>query len=81
MKTEISEEDYLKLVGLYTIAQHHNKALQEIELAVADVIEMEPKEGFGGNYFGHVSDAIWDFDMTLPGETLRKLKITVKKKA
>jgi len=80
MKTELSKEDYLKLVGLFTLAHHHLKALKDIELAAAQTIELKPEEGWDGDYFGHLSDALCDVDTTLPDETLRKLKIMVKKK-
>lgn len=80
MKTELSKEDYLKLVGLFALAHHHNKALWEINIAAAEIIEMESDGDFGDGYYGHLSDALCDVDSTSPDGTLRKLKITVKKK-
>ena len=79
MKTEISKEDYLKLVGLFTLARSHTKAIQEIEIAAAEIIKMEAKDGFGDNYYGHLSDEIWSFDTTSPDDTLKRLKIKVAK--
>lgn len=78
MKEELSKEDYLKLVGLYTVAHHHLKALREIEIAAAEIIEIEPDDGFD-NYYGHLSDDLCDSEVILPDSMLRKMKIIVKK--
>lgn len=75
MKTEISREDYLKFVGLFALGHHYTKALREIEVAAAEVIEALPQFD---DYYGHISDAMCDVDES-PDNVLRKLKITVKK--
>lgn len=78
MLKELCKGDYLKLVGLFTLAHHHNKALREIEVAAAEIIQMESDVG---NYYGHLSDALYEasIEPVSIDDTLRNLDITVKK--
>jgi hypothetical protein len=51
----ITEEEYVKLVGLLTIAAEHNRALDTIARAVAGITG-DDDDGYG--YFGCSSDAV-----------------------
>lgn len=57
-KQQISREDFYKLTGLLTLAREHNSALDTITRAAAEIVGESPDDVIGGNYFGHVSDAI-----------------------
>lgn len=48
--------DYLKLMGLLTLASEHNKALADIERAAAGVVGAKDNDT---GYFGHVTDAVY----------------------
>lgn len=74
MKT-IKKEDYLKLVGLLTIAEAHYLAFSFIEKTIANLLG-EKKE-LGG--YGHISDMLWcgEFDAD---SLLEKMDIKVDKK-
>lgn len=52
MKT-ITYDDYLRLVGLLTLAADHRKALGDIERSAAAITGDRPEAG------GHTSDAVW----------------------
>lgn len=54
-RTTISEEEYVKLVGLLAIAAEHNRALETINRAVAEITG-EAEDGYG--YFGCSTDAV-----------------------
>ena len=75
--TTISYDDYLRLVGLLTLAKDHNRALADIRhsaLAITgeyDDIEVQ------GEYYGHTSDAVYDDNSNDANALLRKLGITV----
>jgi hypothetical protein len=71
MKTEITKEEYLQLVGLLTLARQHKKMVDEIEEAMKQVIGEEAD-------YGHCGDAIWENDGTYTAnDLLKKLKIKV----
>ena len=66
----ISHNDYLKLIGLLSLGEHHNSRVREIERCMAELLR-ESDDGSG--YFGHVSDAICsDYSAR---ELLRRLEI------
>lgn len=56
-KTTISQDDYLRVIGLLKLANDHTLALKDIEKNIAELVGA-PDEGHGYCYFGHVSDAI-----------------------
>lgn len=65
----ITKSQYLRLLGLITLARQHNQALTDIEKAFTQIL---PK----GTDEGHISDMVWasrDLD-----DGLRILKIGVK---
>lgn len=74
-QSEISQEKYLQLIGLLTLAQHHMRSLEEIEKSAGQLIGMK-KERF--NDFGHLTDAIYTssdgFDID---EVLARMNIIV----
>lgn len=58
-RDRISHEDYLKLIGLLALAEDHNRALHQIEMAAAKITgEFEKSESRRPGDFGHTSDAI-----------------------
>lgn len=66
----ISRSDYLKLVGVLTLAQSHNKALKDLEKIAAELVGEEHEYG------GLSSDAVYgerDADSLLGG-----LNITIE---
>lgn len=69
-KTKISRNDYLRLVGLLTLASSHNRALQQIEKAAIEITG-EFETG------GHSGDEIWGFDQDADA-LLSRLGITVE---
>ncbi len=69
----ISRAKYLQLEGLLVLAKRHTAALREIEAAAADLTG-QPEEG--GGYFGHVTDAMSEPNITAE-ELLRKMEIAV----
>lgn len=68
-KTEITAAERLQLLGLLTIAQRHNLALQDIRKA-AEAITGEKEEG-------HTGDAIYDTAQPNVDELLNRLGIKV----
>ena len=71
---KLKKEDRIKLVGLLALAPQHNKALQDIERAVCDIVKVEK---FGD--CGHVCDAVYsEYDVDT---LLDKLAAAEKRKA
>lgn len=72
MKT-ITENDYLRIVGLLTLARDHNDKLADIARSVAGIVGEDFEEAaIGGNHSG---DAVYgDYPAA---ELLRKLEIRV----
>lgn len=74
MKT-ITKSQELQLIGLFTLADHHNEALKDIERAACEITGQEPASG------SHTSDAVYGGADYGSGEMLRdllgKLDITV----
>lgn len=64
----ISYDDYLRFLGLVTLAQGHVQALRDIERSALQLLEDEE--------LGHVSDLIWGGDRT-PDQVLQLLEISV----
>ena len=50
----ISQNDYLKLIGLLSLGEHHQDRVRDIERCVAELLR-EPDDN---GYFGHVSDSV-----------------------
>lgn len=53
MSKIISYDDYLRLVGLLTLAADHRKAMADIHRSACAITGEEPYAG------GHTDDAIW----------------------
>ena len=70
MKT-ISRDDYLKTVGLLTLAQSYAKKAGEAEAALGELLDCQE----GQHYFGHASDAVWEGHSA--DEMLRRMKVEV----
>jgi hypothetical protein len=73
MCTTISRTDYLKLVGLMTLAAGYSAKLRDIERAAAEITG-EPDQGSG--YYGHTSDTAHDREPDVD-YLLERLGITV----
>ena len=71
-KREISKNDYVRVVGLLTLAEYHVKMCEDIQRNIAEILRVSDE---GGGYFGHVSDAIHEGHdaMTL----IRKLEYSI----
>lgn len=72
MAKTISYDDYLRLVGLLTLAADHRKALGDIERSACALTGQTPGAG------GHTSDEIWGQERGVQG-LLEVLDIVVQK--
>jgi hypothetical protein len=71
--TEISREDYQRLLGLKLLADQHEKALHDICAAAAKITgEYE----LDSDYYGHTSDAMYTENDSV-GALLKRLGIEV----
>jgi hypothetical protein len=68
MTKTITYDDYLRLIGLLTIAQDHRTMLSAIEHSACALLGVDSESG------GHVSDCIWGENYS-PSELLRRLGI------
>ena len=76
-KTTISYDDYLRLVGLLTLARDYNRALNDIlHSALAITGEYDDNDATG-EYYGHTGDAVYDDDGGDADALLRRLGISV----
>ena len=57
-KKTITNEEYFALTGMLYLAKEYMSKLQEIETAMANLVD-EKEDGEGSDYYGHVSDAIY----------------------
>lgn len=78
-KTEVSQTDRLKLIGLLTLARHHTIMLEDIERAAREITAEldengEPLTGLGG---GHTGDAVYGYGEFDADELLRRLDLKV----
>lgn len=75
MKSKITKSEYLQLLGLFTIADQHQKVCDDAGKSASEII--------GEDYTdGSISDAMWGDSgevSTRVDEMLRRAKITVKK--
>ena len=69
---EITQSEYLKLVGLLTLASHHNKMLEDIRCAVSEITKEEDGD------MGHSADAV--YGQHDAKSLLDRLNITVEAK-
>ena len=76
-KTSISQDDYLRLVGLLTLARDHNRALSDIRLSAVAITGEYDDTGLGGEVYGHTGDAVYDDNGGNADALLRKLGIKV----
>lgn len=53
MKTTLSQQDYLVLLGLWTIAQERRKSLEDLTVLIAQVLDDE------GPHFEAAEDLVW----------------------
>lgn len=76
----ITQDDYLRLVGLLALAKDHNKFLDEIERSAARILKLEDEdEGGGGRpYFGHLSDAVYGSGAENAAALLELMEIAVE---
>lgn len=80
MKT-ITYDDYLRLLGLLTLAESHRKALEAIERAAWALLDSTPQGDVESERRGsHISDEIWGGYHRGVAELLRVLEITVEEK-
>lgn len=71
MTRQITRSQWLQLVGICTLAQHHNRMMQDLERAACVITGDEYNSG------SHTGDAIWGGDSRTPAELLRLLEIHV----
>jgi hypothetical protein len=64
VKTTISRAEYLQLVGLLTLAEQHNERLQEIDLAVGELLEVDRS--------GHIGDEVYGGQGTASADRMLK---------
>jgi hypothetical protein len=71
-KKTISQDDYLRLLGLLTLAADHRKALEAIERSACAITSVAPEAGT------HTSDTVWGGYLLSTDELLSLLDITVE---
>ena len=76
-KTTISYDDYLRLVGLLTLARDHNRTLNDIRRSALAITGEYDDNDATGEYYGHTGDAVYDDNGGRADELLRKLGIAV----
>lgn len=69
----ITKPQYYQLIGLKVLAERHNKALEEIIQAAADLLDA--RDG-SGDADGFIADTIYSNSITVDA-LLKKLDITV----
>lgn len=72
MKTTITKNEHLQLIGLLTLAERHNQRLTDIQEAVNEL--------FGTKDDDHVNEAVWGDQEFQPEQLLERLKIQVEDK-
>ena len=68
----MTHQEYLQALGLLTLAKRHYEKVKDCEKALAKLLKV-PNDG--NQYYGHVSDAIWEGDADLD-ELIEKLELT-----
>lgn len=71
MKTKITTQEKLQLLGLFTLANQHAKKVQEAERAMADLLEHDDP------YVDHLSDEAYNDAPDFNG-ALKRMGIEVK---
>jgi hypothetical protein len=70
MNKTISQDDYLRLVGLLTLASDHRKAPRDIERSACAITDEKPN--------GHTSDTVWGGYLHSADDLLYLLDLTVE---
>jgi len=70
MRTTITEQEKLQLLGLLTLGQQHNKIVDQVREAIEKVIE-DP------NGYSQLVDAIWEYETDID-KLLRNMGIEVE---
>ena len=76
-KPTISGDDYLRLVGLLTLAHDHNRVLNDIRRSAVAITGEYDDSDFGSEVYGHTGDAVYDDNGGSADALLRKLGIAV----
>ena len=77
MKTSITQAERLQLIGLLTLAKHHNDHVEEIKSATLKLLDIPSDDGTViNNPAEHVSDAV--YLSRGPDELLRLLSIEIE---
>lgn len=71
-KKTISQDDYLRLLGLLTLAADHRRALEAIERSACGITGTDPDAG------SLTSDTVWGGHLMSGDDLLRLLDITVE---
>jgi hypothetical protein len=71
-KVSITTNERLQLIGLLTLAQHHERLLRGLEAAACEITGEEANSG------GHTGDAIYSGAHADADDLLRKLGIRVE---
>lgn len=56
-REEVTYEEYLKLEGLCRLYEESRNEAEKIQESIANILEAEDD---GHNYYGHLSDKLWD---------------------
>ena len=75
MKHSITAGERLQLIGLLSLAEHHNASLKEIEHAACRLLDIDEQAELLVRESDHVSDAI--YGNTSIGELLHRLNVAV----
>ena len=76
-KTSISYDDYLRLVGLLTLARDHNRTLNDIRHSALAITGEYDDNDATGEYYGHTGDTVYDDTGGNADALLRKLGVSV----
>lgn len=74
MKTKVTKNERLQLLGIVVIAQQHAKQVMECERALADILGVEVESW--GYDLGHFQDIIYEQDVNIDA-LLKKSDIEV----
>lgn len=72
-KDTITEDDRLKLIGIFELARSYREKLDDLEDAAADILDHE-SDNYG--YYGHLSDAMYGGDSSVDS-LLSKMDVEV----
>jgi hypothetical protein len=75
MKTQITSNERLQIIGLLTLAERHNARLQDVRKTIIELLG--GKEGDPYDWTGHIDDAMFEDSRRDADQLLQRLHIQV----